>query len=165
MFTKTSGGDTMYQRILVPLDGSATADRGLREAIALAADQQATLHLLHVLDDMTVLAEVASNLAFQDLMASLRRHGEELLARAGQDAAAAKVACVASTRETTGGQIAEAIVQEVRSAGCDLVVMGTHGRRGLGFGAMGSDALQVVRLCPVPVLLVRHDAPRLLAPD
>jgi nucleotide-binding universal stress UspA family protein len=53
-------------------------------------------------------------------------------------------------------RVADTIVQEARDAGCDLVVMGTHGRRGFNRVLMGSDAEIVLRHCPLPVLLVRH---------
>ncbi len=53
-------------------------------------------------------------------------------------------------------RVADTIVQEARDAGCDLIVMGTHGRRGFNRVMMGSDAKLVVRNCRVPVLLVRH---------
>jgi len=53
------------------------------------------------------------------------------------------------------------VVGEAEKAGCDLIVMGTHGRRGLSRLTLGSDAELVVRHAPVPVLLVRHsEAPR-----
>jgi nucleotide-binding universal stress UspA family protein len=53
-------------------------------------------------------------------------------------------------------RVADTIVDEARSTKCDLVVMGTHGRRGFSHVLLGSDAERVVRQCPLPVLLVRH---------
>jgi nucleotide-binding universal stress UspA family protein len=63
-------------------------------------------------------------------------------------------------REVTRGRIATVVVDEARSSGCDLIVMGTHGRRGFNRLALGSDADLVVRESPVPVLLVRDDPER-----
>ncbi len=56
------------------------------------------------------------------------------------------------------GRVAEAIVDEARESGCDLIVIGTHGRRGIGRALLGSDAENVLRHATVPVLLVRERA-------
>ncbi len=61
-----------------------------------------------------------------------------------------------STIEGRLQRVGDTIVDEARSAGCDLVVMGTHGRRGVSHALLGSDAERVARQCPVPVLLVRQ---------
>ena len=54
-----------------------------------------------------------------------------------------------------GGRVADTILREIKNTGCDLVVIGTHGRRGLRRALLGSDAESVLRESPVPVLLVR----------
>lgn len=59
-------------------------------------------------------------------------------------------------RDLHGGRVADAIVHEAREAGCDLIVIGTHGRRGLSRALLGSDAERVLRQSHVPVLLVRE---------
>jgi nucleotide-binding universal stress UspA family protein len=66
------------------------------------------------------------------------------------------VHCETVLREVAGRRVADVIVDQVAQHHCDLVAIGTHGRRGLARLAMGSDAEQVVRHCPVPVLLVRQ---------
>jgi nucleotide-binding universal stress UspA family protein len=149
----------MYHRILVPLDGSATAERGLREAIALASDQKQKprLVLLHVVGDFTMLAEMSAAASYQGMLDGVRRYGQDVLAKAKAAAAGASIEADSTLRELTQGRIADAIVDEARSASCDLIVMGTHGRHGLSRVAMGSDAEQVVRTSPVPVLLVRQE--------
>jgi nucleotide-binding universal stress UspA family protein len=55
------------------------------------------------------------------------------------------------------GRVADVVVEEAAKSGCDLIVMGTHGRRGFSRLALGSDADLVVRSSPVPVLLVRNE--------
>ena len=147
---------TLYHRILVPLDGSATAERGLREAIGLGGDQAATLHLLHVMDDYPMSAVRAPVIGFQDTLDGLRRHGDALLAKARRLAAEAGVAAQTSLREATLETVAETIIDEARTTACDLIVMGTHGRRGVSRLTMGSEAEAVARTSPVPVLLVRQ---------
>lgn len=146
----------MYERILVPVDGSATAERGLQEAIGLAAQLKCRLHVLHVVDDFPLLVEVASVENYNDTMARLRKYGDRLLSDAAARAGDAGVAVETRQREATPKRIAQAIVDEAIQAGCKLIVMGTHGRRGFSRVTLGSDAEEVVRTSPVPVLLVRH---------
>ena len=148
----------MYHRILVPLDGSAPSERGLREAIRLATDQKATLFLLHVLDDYPVLTDGSSPRSYQATVTRLRRQGSELLARADDACSEAGVRAKTVLREVTPAAVADAIVEESSKLGCDLIVMGTHGRRGVSRLTMGSEAELVVRTSQVPVLLVRKEA-------
>lgn len=146
----------MFHRILVPIDGSKTAAIGLQEAIRLAAEQKASLHLLHVVDDFPMIVELANVTAYNDVINSLREYGEHLLSDARALAAKADVKCEVALREATGERIASVVLDEAKATGCDLIVMGTHGRRGVSRLTMGSDAELVVRASPVPVLLVRH---------
>ena len=146
----------MYERILVPIDGSATAERGLHEAIGLAAQLKCRLHVLHVVDDFPLLVEVASVESYNDTMARLRKYGEHLLSDAASRARDAGVEVQTRQRDATPKRIAQTIVDEAVQAGCSLIVMGTHGRRGFSRMTLGSDAEEVVRSGPVPVLLVRH---------
>ncbi len=148
----------MYHRILVPLDDSAPSDRGLHEAICLAADQKATLFLLHVLDDYPVLSGAASPRNYRATVTRLRRQGSELLARADDACTAAGVLAKTVLCEMTPAAVADSIVDEAGKLGCDLIVMGTHGRRGVSRLTMGSEAELVVRISQVPVLLVRRQA-------
>jgi nucleotide-binding universal stress UspA family protein len=137
------------------MDGSITAERGLREAIGLASEQRATLHLLHVVDDFPQLAGLATASAFQDTLEHLRRRGESMLHQARSAADAAGVPAESWLRDITTQTVADTIVDEARTSGCDLIVMGTHGRRGVSRLTMGSQAELVLRASPVPVLLVR----------
>jgi nucleotide-binding universal stress UspA family protein len=149
----------MYHRILVPLDGSATAERGLREAIGLAAEQKARLSLLHVADNFPMLMEMSSVTSYQEMLNELRRYGEDVLAKAKRAAAEAGVQADTLLREVTQGRIADVIIDEAKKTGCGLIVMGTHGRRGFSRLTLGSEAERVVRSSTVPVLLVRLDEP------
>ena len=60
-----------------------------------------------------------------------------------------------SVREVVGERVSDVIVDEAAKAGCELIVMGTHGRRGVSRVALGSDAENVLRSSSIPVLLVR----------
>jgi len=145
----------MYQRILVPVDGSATAERGVREAISLAAGLNTRLLFLHVVDDYTTLSEMTSAAGYDEMLRGLRQYGLDVLAKAKQAAEAASVHCETLLREVTGKRVSDVIVEQVAQHGCDLILMGTHGRRGFSRLTLGSAAEGVARISPVPVLLVR----------
>lgn len=148
----------MYKRILVPLDGSETARFGLREAITLAKDQKATLHLVHVISEFPVMMEMAAVADYETIQRSITQYAEQMLREAKALAASLDVEADAKVRELKRGRVADAIVDEARDAGCDLIVIGTHGRRGISRAVLGSDAEGVLRQSPVPVLLVREPA-------
>jgi nucleotide-binding universal stress UspA family protein len=92
------------------------------------------------------------------VLAEARRRGEQVVANARASAAAAGVAAEAELVETVGRTIGDVLADEVARWRADLVVLGTHGRRGLRRMVLGSDAESVVRTSPVPVLLVRAPA-------
>ena len=145
----------LYRKILVPIDGSAASNRGLVEAIALAKDQGATLRLVHVLAE-SILGPGAEAVVYLDNTAALLREaGEQLVARAEAAARKSGLQPESAILEITGARAADGIVAQARAWGADLIVLGTHGRRGAERLIMGSDAEEIVRTSPVPVLLVR----------
>jgi nucleotide-binding universal stress UspA family protein len=146
----------MYRKILVPLDGSPTSARGLEEAIGLARASGASLVLLHVIDVFPLAVEMATPDTWEKVVDGLRRHGQNLLDRAETTAREHGVASAARLLEFPTGRVADAILQEAKAADCDLILMGTHGRRGFSHMMMGSDAERVVHESPLPVLLIRH---------
>lgn len=150
----------MYDKILVPLDGSDTARRGLREAIDLARQLKSQLVLLTVVDNFPTTVEMASVTAFNETRAILVAHGKTVLDEARKAVSEAGLPCETVLSEVMSQRPADSIVQEAGKHGCSLIVMGTHGRRGFNRLAMGSDAELVLREAPVPVLLVRSAAPK-----
>ena len=149
----------MYHRILVALDDSAPSACSLREAIHLAVDQRASLVLLHVVDDYAILSEGVSQRDAETRLTRLRRLGATLLAKASDTAAQAGVQSKTVLRDVTPATVAQAIVEEAGRHDCNLIVMGTHGRQGIGRLAMGSEAELVARTSATPVLLGRRDDP------
>ena len=145
----------MYQRILVPVDGSHTAERGLREAVALARLCRASVVLLHVIEVYPVMMEMASATTWEQVTTDLRAQGERLLDQARQRVIAEGVACEAHLEDAAAARVCDVIVDQARAQRCDLIVMGTHGRRGVRHALIGSDAERVLRMAPVPVLLLR----------
>lgn len=149
----------MYARILVPVDSSPTAKRGLDEAIALASRLGSALQLLHVVDPRLLMSELTAFAPPAPAVEQEQRAGEALLADCLQRARAAGVVAEGRLRCDPGLRVCDLIVQEARQSGTALIVMGTHGRRGLRRLTLGSDAEMVLREAPVPVLLVRSAEP------
>ena len=144
-----------YRRILVAVDGSAAANKGLREALRLAKAGRAKLFIVHVVDEFYAFAGLDAMAPMQDLVPVFRAGGKKVLARA--EALARKQGIRPNTvlREVVGGPAAGPILSEARKQRADLIVLGTHGRRGVRRLVLGSDAEQVVRSATVPVLVVR----------
>jgi len=149
----------MFKRIFVAVDGSAASNRGLKTAIDLAVDQHANLHILHVIDtvSMTPALETAYFPAqhADQMTEALRDSGRKVLAKAQAMAVGRDVDVATTLVESTGTTVSQAILAAARKKRADVIVLGTHGRRGLSRALMGSDAEMVVREARVPVLLVR----------
>ena len=145
----------MYRNILVPLDGSATALDGLREAIRLAKGQNSTLHLVHVLMDYPLMMEMAGAADIEVSRQRLRQEGEQLLAKGMHEATQAGVECRSQICPAQGLRAADVIVDAAQREHCGLIVIGSHGRSGFSRLLFGSVAEGVVRGASVPVLLVR----------
>jgi nucleotide-binding universal stress UspA family protein len=148
---------TLYRNILVPVDGSATSECGLREAVRFAGDGKTQLVLLHVVNELSAFANIESRGFAVDVAGAMAAEGRRVLDEAQALAARLGVETSAVLCETLGGSAADQIVLEAGRQGSDLIVMGTHGRRGVKRLVLGSDAETVVRNSPVPVLLVRGD--------
>jgi nucleotide-binding universal stress UspA family protein len=148
----------MYKRILCPFDGSPASERGLREAIRLARDQQATLRVLHIVEEYLAIQSAGfagGGLYAGDLLDRMIEDGKQVADRARGLAAEEGVQVEALSVQSPVVRSSETIVEQAQDWGADLIVMATHGRRGLSRLMLGSDAEGVVRSSPVPVLLVR----------
>lgn len=148
----------MYARILVPIDGSHTSNKGLEEALALAKTLGSSLHLLNVVDARLLIAEVSVYAPPDQLLDDWRAAGDRLLSGAIGRARAMGLTADGAVRCDPGLRVCDLIVKEAKLCDAELIVMGTHGRRGLRRLALGSDAELVLRDSPVPVLLVRSTA-------
>jgi len=143
----------MYQRILVPLDGSELSNRGLHEALRLVKDTTASIVLLHVIDDYPTMREFASSQPLEDMRRHRLQQGCALLAAPSKIAREAgarvqDVACFAM--ESASASILECAATNQ----CDLIVMSSHGRSGVRRALMGSVTEDVSRNSTVPVLIV-----------
>jgi len=145
----------MYQRILVPVDGSHTSTAGLQEAMRIAIDQRGRLRIISIVDELVVAQNFDGYTDAGQLLGALRATGQKVIKSALALAAKRGVKTESALYETMGKRVAELIVREAKKWKADLIVMGTHGRRGIDRMVLGSDAEAVVRTSPVPVLLVR----------
>lgn len=145
-----------YHQILVPVDGSPTSQKALDEAIRLAELTGARLRLLHVVDELSYVNgfEPAMNY-LNEIIPLMREAGEKLLAHERQKALDKGVEADSVLIVEGPGRICDHVAEQARRVKADLIVVGSHGRRGIGRVLLGSDAEQIVRTAPVPVLVVR----------
>jgi len=148
----------MYKRILVPADGSDTSEAGLREALELAKEHPGVqIRVVHVVDGLfTVMPELYGT-AYEAVTDSVRKAGAALLAHTEIIAREYGVTVETELIEAMGGPAGELVIKAAKEWAADLIVCGTHGRRGLRRIVMGSDAEYIVRHTPVPILLIRKD--------
>ena len=146
----------MYTRILVPVDGSAAAAQGLNEAIELAGYLKARLRLVHVVEPWVMVTAETMPVQVYQVAEAVRSVGAALLQEYESKVTNAGVEVDVELIETIGRSAGECIVNKAKEVDADLIVCGTHGRRGLRRLLMGSDAEYIVRRAPVPVLLVRN---------
>jgi nucleotide-binding universal stress UspA family protein len=154
---------SMYKRILVPFDGSPTSKRGLAEAIRLAKDQGARLRILNVCEEYVLVQSAGfegGGMYAGDLLKELTAASRQTAARGVALAARGGVEAEAVTVESFSDRSSECIVEAAKKWRADLIVMGTHGRRGVSRLVLGSDAEIVVRTATAPVLLVRLPEPK-----
>jgi len=147
----------MYQRILVPIDGSATSERALQEAIKLAAGST-LLRLVYVLEEIYSLdAEAYAFVDYPALQEAMRNTGERILAQGAKKVQQSGSTVETAVLDVSGERVASVIDGDAQHWGADLIVIGTHGRSGLSRLLLGSVAEGVARGTSVPVLLVRAE--------
>jgi nucleotide-binding universal stress UspA family protein len=147
----------MFERILVPIDGSATSKRGVREAIAIAKLTGARIKLMHVFEPPLLgIGSEAALLRGDDIYNVARDAGQNLLSDAAASVKAAGIPVDEQLLEHGGKRLCEQVADTASEWRASLIVLGSHGRRGLRRMLLGSDAEQILRTAPVPVLLVRE---------
>ena len=142
----------MYDVVLVPTDGSPTADAAVDHAVELAGRFGATVHALSVVDS-GAYAVLEGETGF--VSDALEREAEAAVARV---AAAAREADVPVVEVVVRGTAYREILAYADEHDVDLIVMGTHGRRGLDRYLLGSVTERVVRSADQPVLTVHREA-------
>ena len=146
----------MYERILVPVDGSPTSRKGLAEAIALAKMAHARVKLLHVFEmPLLGIGIEPALMRGEDIYNLCRDAGRQVLAEAAESVKAAGLDVDEQLQEADGKRLCDHVAEVASTWRASLIVLGSHGRRGLQRVLLGSDAEQILRVAPVPVLLVR----------
>lgn len=143
----------MYDDILIPTDGSDGSRAAVEHGVTLAGRFDATVHALSVVDEAFSKADVADDTVWMSIYEERERDGEratELIATTAAD-----VHDVSVVQTIYEGDPAETILAYIDEHAIDLVVMGTHGRTGIGRHLLGSVTTTVVRAASIPVLTVR----------
>ena len=145
-----------FKRILHPTDFSDSGTAALRAACGMAAKFAADLHLLHVIQDVTLLAPYGAAEAYlpAEWREEIREQVEASLAKLPDPAWEQGTATIRAVSE---GVPHHEIARYAGDNGIDLIVMGTHGRTGMPHMLMGSVAEKVVREAPCAVMTVRPD--------
>ena len=146
----------MYKRILVPVDGSVTANKALVAALQIARDSGGRVRIIHVIEEMAYLTGYEQYGGYSgELISAMRETGNKVLNDAMAIAQAAGVEADNLLFDNFGERLGEVVANTAKQWDADLIVVGTHGRRGIGRMLLGSGAEQILRLAPVPVLVIR----------
>jgi len=149
----------MYTRIVVAVDGSDLADKALRHALTLAKEFGAKLFVVHSTDPMVLAAPAAGLIAMDTgvILTEIEKANADM-AKATLDEAkqvAQASGQVIETLHVPDSLPADAILSTASRQGADLIVMGSHGRRGLGRLLLGSQAAEVLAHSDIPVLVIK----------
>lgn len=146
----------MYKRILVAVDGSPTSSKALAAAIGLAQAFGGRLRLVHVIEEAAYLTGYDQfGGSAGELLETMREAGARLLQEGTAAALAAGVEADNILYDKLGERLGETVAAAAKLWNADLIVTGTHGRKGVSRFVMGSGAEQIIRLAGVPVLVVR----------
>lgn len=143
---------SIFKKILVPIDGSETSHKAMAMALQMAVADQAEIRLLHSIDE---LSYVNAHEYSAELVQYAREHGHKILQEGLAAMHAVGVKGDIKLMDFGGQRLGDTVADQARLWGADLIVLGTHGRRGVGRLLLGSGAEQVIRLSPVPVLVIR----------
>ena len=149
----------MYTRIVVGIDGSELANKALRHALVLARENRARLFVVTSTEPSVIIAPGAEMMAVNtgEIIAELEKvkaqTAKNTLAEADKLAAAEGVSL--EKIHIASSIAADAILAAAEKQGADLIVMGSHGRRGLGRLLLGSQAAEVLARSTLPVLVVK----------
>jgi len=148
----------MFKRILIPTDGSKSANRALKISIGFAVEQAAKVRIVHILEDLPWQFNISPMaIDMTPLLKSWRKSGEDILKKASLQAKKAGVTAEESLIEAIGENPSKLINDEAHTWKADLIIVGTHGRHGLERLFLGSVAEGIARSSPIPVMLVREN--------
>lgn len=148
----------MYRRILVAVDGSATSNKAVTAALEMASFSggRSSIRLIHVLDEMAYFVGLDPYAGqSSSVIGVMREAGEKILADGLAIVQSAGVQADTVLVDQLGSHLAETVAAEAKAWDASLVVVGTHGRKGIGRMLLGSGAEQIIRLSTCPVLVLR----------
>jgi nucleotide-binding universal stress UspA family protein len=148
----------MYKHILLPTDGSKLSIKAVKQGVRLAKSLRAKVTAIHVMPEYQMVMDetfaTASIVSFQQQFdEESKKRAKKILERAKTEAAAAKVACLGVV--VTSRAPYDAIIRQAKKSRCDLIVMASHGRKGLSSLLLGSETAKVLTHSKIPVLVVR----------
>ena len=150
----------MYKNILVPTDGSKLSCKAIKEAISFSKVCGSKITVINVMPDSSAYISERYNVS-PELAAPLKKkfqgeaaaRSKEIIDKACADSAAAHVTCTGIS--VTNDEPYEAIVKQAAKSKCDLIMMASHGRKGLQSLLLGSETAKVLVHSKIPVLVVR----------
>lgn len=145
----------MIDRVLLPTDGSETADRATEHAADLAQRYEADVHVVYVVDAGALNLGAGIGEGYAGVVDKLRAAGEQEAQRVVEELTQAGVEASAATVDQDG--VPAGILTYADEHGADAIVMGTHGRSGAERWLVGSVAEGVLRASSIPVMLVPPD--------
>jgi nucleotide-binding universal stress UspA family protein len=145
----------MFSHILIAADATEVSEKAIQQGIALAKILDSKVTIVHVSEPWNAAVSGEWVLAFprEEYEKIAAANAQTILEKAAQQASAAGLLC--HTVHVSDQYAAEGIVEEAEKCGCDLIVMGSHGRRGFARFLLGSQATRVLTQSPVPVLICK----------
>ena len=145
----------MFDRILIPTDGSDQAKPAVEMALGLAETHGATLHVLFIVDQPTTVSGMGEGFSgLDDLLDALEERGHQATTAIVERAREQDIETTAAVRR---GNPHDDILSYAEDNDIDVIVMGTHGRTGVKRALLGSVTENVVRHSEIPVLTVHRD--------
>jgi nucleotide-binding universal stress UspA family protein len=155
----STGEQLMYQHILLPYDGSPLSDNALQVGMGLAKSESARITLMYVVSFHHLTVGGGSSVPGmkrweQEYAENIRAQAKQMLEAARERVAAAGLACETLVVDNGAGPY-QHIIDSANRLQCDLIVMASHGRRGLDGLLVGSQTIKVLSHSTIPVLVVR----------
>ena len=146
----------MFKHILIPTDGSKLSEAALRAGMQLAREQGSAVTVLYVIPDYAAMiygAEVLTAYNASELDKSAQEEADKVLQIAVDIAKTEGVEC--KTERVMNISINQAVIKQAKDSGCDLIVMASHGRKGIAGILLGSETQRVLVNSSIPVLVHR----------
>ena len=148
----------MYKHILLPTDGSKLASKGVKQGIQLAKAVGAKVTVINVVPEYQMMMDEGfvmpnATMIKKRFEEETARHSKEILYEAKAEAKAAGVSC--NSVSASSGLPYDAIIKQAKKAKCDLIMMASHGRKGIASILLGSETAKVLTHSTIPVLVVR----------